>query len=301
MGILSSPNAPVSATVRHSPGPWSRARRRLFKNRLALFGALLLVAIGATAAVVPLLVRIDPYQQSLLDSLFPPGSPDHPLGTDHLGRDVLLRLIDGARVSLTVGFAAVLISASVGGIVGLLSGYFGGKVDAVLMRFMDVQLAFPGILAALVIVTVLGSGLDKAMIAVGLGGIPRYARIVRGSVLSLKHLLFVDAARSLGASDRRIMFVHVAPHTLGPVITLATLGLATAILATASLSFLGLGAQPPTAEWGLMLADGRKYLRVAWWLCVLPGLAVLVTVLAINLLGDGVRDALDPHLNTREE
>jgi peptide/nickel transport system permease protein len=161
---------------------------------------------------------------------------------------------------------------------------------------MIVQLAFPGILAALVIVTVLGSGLDKAMIAVGLGGIPRYARIVRGSVLSLKHLLFVDAARSLGASDRRIMFVHVAPHTLGPVITLATLGLATAILATASLSFLGLGA-----EWGLMLADGRKYLRVAWWLCVLPGLAVLVTVLAINLLGDGVRDALDPHLHTREE
>ena len=265
------------------------------------FGALLLVAIGATAAVVPMVVRIDPYQQSLLDSLLPPGLSGHVLGTDHLGRDVLLRLIDGARVSLSVGFVAVLISASVGGIVGLLSGYFGGKVDAVLMRFMDVQLAFPGILAALVIVTVLGSGLDKAMIAVGLGGIPRYARIVRGSVLSLKHLLFVDAARSLGASDRRIMFAHVAPHTLGPVITLATLGLATAILATASLSFLGLGAQPPTAEWGLMLADGRKYLRVAWWLCVLPGLAVLVTVLAINLLGDGVRDALDPHLNTREE
>jgi peptide/nickel transport system permease protein len=293
--------APAHTTPRHSPGPWSRARRRLARNRLALFGAAVLVVIGAMAAVVPLVVPIDPYQQSLLDSLLPPGSANHLLGTDHLGRDVLLRLIDGARVSLSVGFIAVLISASLGGLVGLVSGYFGGKVDTVLMRVMDVQLAFPGILAALVIVTVLGSGLDKAMIAVGLGGIPRYARIVRGSVLSLKHLLFVDAARSLGASDRRIMFAHVAPHTLGPVVTLATLGLATAILATASLSFLGLGAQPPTAEWGLMLADGRKYLRVAWWLCVLPGAAVLITVLAINLLGDGVRDALDPHLNTRDE
>jgi ABC-type dipeptide/oligopeptide/nickel transport system permease subunit len=163
------------------------------------------------------------------------------------------------------------------------------------------QLAFPGILAALVIVTVLGSGLDKAMIAVGIGGIPRYARIVRGSVLDMKNELFVLAARSIGASDGRIMFAHVLPHALGPVITLATLGLGTAILSSASLSFLGLGAQTPTAEWGLMLSDGRKYLRVAWWLCVIPGVAIAMTVLAINLLGDGVRDALDPHLRTRED
>jgi peptide/nickel transport system permease protein len=301
LGVVTPPGGSVHATLRQHPGPWSRARRRLVRNRIALVGAGILVVIAAIAAMVPLVVQIDPYQQNLLDSLLPPGSADHPLGTDHLGRDVLLRLIDGARVTLSVGFIAVLISASLGGLVGLLAGYFGGKLDAVLMRLTDVQLAFPGILAALVIVTVLGSGLDKAMIAVGLGGIPRYARVVRGSVLSLKHQLFVDAARSLGASDRRIMFAHVAPHALGPVITLATLGLATAILATASLSFLGLGAQPPTAEWGLMLADGRKYLRVAWWLCVFPGVAVLVTVMAINLLGDGLRDALDPHLGTRDD
>jgi peptide/nickel transport system permease protein len=294
VGDVAAPGAPAHTTLHRSPGPWSRAGGRLLRNRLALLGAAVLILIVAVAAVVPLVVRIDPYQQNLVDSLLPPGSADHPFGTDHLGRDVLLRLIDGARVSLSVGFIAVVISAGLGGLVGLISGYGGGKLDAVLMRLMDVQLAFPGILAALVIVTVLGGGLDKAMIAVGLGGIPRYARIVRGAVLSLKHQLFVEAARSLGASDRRIMFGHVAPHALGPVITLATLGLATAILATASLSFLGLGAQPPTAEWGLMLADGRKYLRVAWWLCVCPGMAVLVTVLAINLLGDGVRDALDP-------
>jgi peptide/nickel transport system permease protein len=261
-------------------------------------GAGLLVLVALAAIVVPLVVQIDPYQQNLMDSLLPPGSPEHLLGTDHLGRDVLLRLIDGARVSLSVGLIAVVISAGFGGVIGLVAGFRGGRVDRLLMRLMDVQLAFPGILAALVIVTVLGSGLDKAMLAVGLGGIPRYARIVRGSVLGLRHQLFVDAARSLGASDRRIMFVHIAPHTLAPLITLATLGLATAMLATASLSFLGLGAQPPTAEWGLMLADGRKYLRVAWWLCVFPGGAVPLSVLAINLLGDGVRDALDPHLST---
>jgi peptide/nickel transport system permease protein len=296
LGLAVPPSAPVPA--RRSPGPWSRAWRRLLRNRIALSGAGVLLVVALVAAIVPLIVPIDPYQQSLMDSLLPPGSPDHPLGTDHLGRDVLLRLIDGARVSLSVGVIAVLVSAGFGGLLGLVAGFRGGRLDVVLMRLMDVQLAFPGILAALVIVTVLGSGLDKAMLAVGLGGIPRYARLVRGSVLALRHQLFVDAARSLGASDRRIMFAHIAPHTLGPLITLATLGLATAMLATASLSFLGLGAQPPTAEWGLMLADGRKYLRVAWWLCVVPGGAVLLTVLAINLFGDGVRDALDPNLST---
>jgi peptide/nickel transport system permease protein len=299
LGLAAPPSAQVPA--RRSPGPWSGAWRRLLRNRVALSGAGVLLVVALVAAIVPLIVPIDPYQQSLMDSLLPPGSPDHPLGTDHLGRDVLLRLIDGARVSLSVGVIAVLISAGFGGLIGLVAGFRGGRLDAVLMRLMDVQLAFPGILAALVIVTVLGSGLDRAMLAVGLGGIPRYARLVRGSVLALRHELFVDAARSLGASDRRIMFAHIAPHTLGPLITLATLGLATAMLATASLSFLGLGAQPPTAEWGLMLADGRKYLRVAWWLCVVPGGAVLLTVLSINLFGDGVRDALDPNLSTEAD
>jgi len=258
--------------------------------------AVLLVTLVGVAFLAPLVVTIDPYYQRLNESLLPPGSLAHPLGTDHLGRDVLLRLIDGARVSLTMGFIAVAISVVFGSAVGLVAGYFGGKLDAVLMRFIDVKLAFPGILAALVIVTVLGSGLDKAMIAVGIGALPRYARVVRGSVLAMKHDLFVEAARSLGATDGRIMLVHILPQVLGPVITLGTLGLATAILAAASLSFLGLGAQPPTAEWGLMLSDGRKYLRVAWWLAVFPGLAIMLTVMAINMFGDGVRDALDPRI-----
>ena len=225
------------------------------------------------------------------------GSVGHLLGTDQFGRDVLLRLVDGARVSLSVGLIAVSIAVVFGGLIGLLSGYFGGRVDGVLMRLIDVKLAFPGILAALVIVTVLGGGLDKAMIAVGIGALPRYARVVRASVMSGKHELFVEAARSIGASHVRIMFGHIVPHVLGPVITLATLGLATAILATASLSFLGLGAQPPTSEWGLMLSESRRYLRVAWWLAVFPGLSIMLTVLAINVLGDGVRDALDPRLS----
>src|SRR6266851_3687431 len=244
-----------------SAGPWARAARRLAQNRLALTSAGFLALMCATAYGVP------------------------------------LRLIDGARVSLSVGVIAVGIGAAFGGAIGLLGGYFGGRVDGVLMRLIDLKLAFPGILAALVIVTVLGGGLDKAMVAVGIGALPRYARVVRASVMANKHEVFVEAARSLGASHGRIMFGHIVPHVLGPLITLATLGLATAILATASLSFLGLGAQPPTAEWGLMLSESRKYLRIAWWLAVFPGASIMLSVLAINVLGDGVRDALDPRLS----
>ena len=245
---------PLALPAAHrSAGPWARALRRLEHNRLALFAAGFLVLVAAGAFVVPLLVAIDPYQQNLRDSLQAPGSAGHLLGTDQFGRDVLLRLVDGARVSLSVGVLAVAIGASLGGGIGLLSGYFGGRLDGVLMRLIDVKLAFPGILAALVIVTVLGGGLDKAMIAVGIGALPRYARVVRASVMANKHEVFVEAARSLGAS-------------------------------------------PPTAEWGLMLAESRKYLRIAWWLAVFPGASIMLTVLAINVLGDGVRDALDPRL-----
>jgi peptide/nickel transport system permease protein len=287
---------PKARAVGRGTGPWSRALRRLLRQRLPLVSAGFLIAVVAIAVGVPLVVTIDPYQQNLRDALVPP-SAGHLLGTDQFGRDVLLRLVDGARVSLSVGLIAVSIAVVFGGLIGLLSGYFGGRIDGVLMRLIDVKLAFPGILAALVIVTVLGGGLDKAMIAVGIGALPRYARVVRASVLSAKHELFVEAAHSIGASHARIMFGHVVPQVLGPVITLATLGLATAILATASLSFLGLGAQPPTAEWGLMLSESRRYLRVAWWLAVFPGLSIMLTVLAINVLGDGVRDALDPRLS----
>lgn len=279
-----------------SAGPYRRAWWRLRRDRVAMASGLVLLTFAAVAYGVPLVVPIDPFQQSLRDSLLPPGSPGHALGTDQFGRDVLLRLIDGARVSLGVGAIAVAISGSVGGLVGLVAGYFGRWTDRVLMRIVDVQLGFPGILLALVIITVLGSGLEKVMIAVGIGGIPRFARVVRGSVLNTKGELYVEAARSVGASDPRIMFVHLVPQTLGAAITIATFGLATAILSISALSFLGLGAQPPTAEWGLMLAEARRYLRTAWWLAVLPGFAIMAVVLSINLLGDAVRDALDPRI-----
>jgi ABC-type dipeptide/oligopeptide/nickel transport system permease subunit len=281
-----------------SAGPYRRAWWRLRRDRLALASGAVLISMAIVAFVAPLVVVIDPYQQSLRDSLLPPGSAGHALGTDNYGRDVLLRLIDGGRVSLSVGFIAVAISATVGGLIGLVTGYFGGAVDRVLMRIVDVQLGFPGILLALVIITVLGTGLEKVMIAVGIGGIPRFARVVRGSVLNTKGELYVEAARSVGASDRRIMFVHLVPQTLGSAITIATFGLATAILSIAALSFLGLGAQPPTAEWGLMLAEARRYLRTAWWLAIFPGVAIMTVVLAINLLGDAVRDALDPRVSS---
>jgi len=279
-------------------GPYRRAWWRFKTDRMGMAALGLFAALLVVAYVVPLIVTIDPFKQSLRDSLLAPGTADHPLGTDNFGRDVLLRLIDGAKVSLGVGLAAVAISLSIGGLVGLVAGYFGGWTDRILMRIIDVKLAFPGILLALVIVTVLGSGLDKVMIAVGIGGIPRFGRVVRGSVLNTKGDLFVEAARSIGASDRRIMFVHLVPQVLGPVITIGTFGLATAILSTASLSFLGLGAQPPTAEWGLMLAESRRYIRIAWWLAVFPGVAIMLAVLAVNILGDAARDALDPRISS---
>ncbi len=279
-------------------GPYRRAWWRFKQDRLAMAALALFVLMAAIVYLVPLAIDIDRYQQSLRDSLLPPGSPGHPLGTDNFGRDVLLRLVDGGRISLTVGLAAVAVSLSVGGLIGLVAGFFGGWTDRILMRIIDVKLAFPGILLALVIVAVLGSGLEKVMIAVGIGGIPRFARVVRGSVLNTKGELYVEAARSIGATDLRLMFVHLVPQVLGPTITIATFGLATAILSTASLSFLGLGAQPPTPEWGLMLAEARRYLRIAWWLAVFPGLAIMIAVFAVNVVGDAVRDALDPRLSS---
>jgi peptide/nickel transport system permease protein len=297
----------VSAVVADRPrlphlpkpaGPYRRAWWRLRRDRIAMVSAVVLSAVLLVAYFVPWLIAIDPYQQSLRDSLLPPGSPGHLLGTDNFGRDVLLRLIDGGRVSLSVGLIAVAISASVGGLVGLVTGYFGGWVDRILMRIIDVQLGFPGILLALVIITILGSGLEKVTLAVGIGGIPRFARVVRGSVLNTKGDLYVEAARSIGATDLRIMFAHLVPQTLGAAITIATFGMATAILSIASLSFLGLGAQPPQAEWGLMLSEARRYLRSAWWLAVFPGLAIMTVVLCVNLLGDAVRDALDPRVSS---
>jgi peptide/nickel transport system permease protein len=244
-----------------------------------------------------LLAPYDPIQINPEHYLYTPGYP-YWFGTDQYGRDVLSRVLYGSRVSLIIGFISVGIAATIGVVIGLVSGYFGRWVDSLLMRLVDVMLAFPGILLALAIVSMLGPNLRNVMIAVGIAGIPTYARLTRGSVLSAREALYIEAARVIGVPDGTILRRHILPNVVAPVIVAATLGTGGAILAAAALSFLGLGAQPPTAEWGRMLADGRQYLRDQWWIATFPGLAIMVTVLAMNMLGDGLRDALDPRLKT---
>lgn len=255
-----------------------------------LFGILVVVALLA-----PWLAPHDPIRMAPNDILLPPGG-SYPLGTDQYGRDVLSRILLGAPISLTLGLISVGIAGMIGTCLGLTVGYWGGTTDSMVMRGIDIMMAFPGILLALAVVAVLGPGLYNVMIAVGLAGIPSYTRIVRGSVLSAKENLYVEAARALGAVDAAIMGRHVLPNVVAPIIVLATLGLGTAILSGAALSYLGLGAQPPTPEWGSMLSTGRDYLRGQWWISTFPGLAIMLTVMAVNLLGDGLRDALDPRL-----
>jgi len=223
-------------------------------------------------------------------------SREHPMGTDTFGRDIFSRVLHGARLSLGVGLLAVAISAGLGILIGLLAGYYGGLLDDILMRLVDVLLAFPGILLALAIVSVLGISLTNLMIAVGIGGVPSFARLIRGSTLTVKEYLYVTVARSIGARDAAIIARHILPNVISPIIVYATLRIAFAIIATSSLSYLGLGAKPPTPEWGVMLSDGREFLRVAPWVTTFPGLAIMVSVMGVNLLGDGLRDVLDPRL-----
>ena len=268
---------------------WNRLR----KNRLALVGNVLIGAFLLLAFIAPLIVPADPMEQALYDRLSPP-TFEHPFGTDDFGRDILSRVMYGARISLRVGVFAVLIALVLGTFIGLVAGYWGGVLDQVLMRLMDLMLAFPSILLAIGIVAVLGPGLENAMLAVGIVAVPQYARLVRASVLTVRETDYVMAARALGASDWRILGVAVLPNCLAPLIVQATLGLATAILDAAGLSFLGLGAQPPIPEWGAMLSQGRELIVRAPWVLTFPGVAIFLTVLAFNLVGDGLRDALDP-------
>jgi peptide/nickel transport system permease protein len=261
----------------------------------ALAGAIVALALILVALLGPRLTPYPPDELSFTAILAEP-TWEHPLGTDQFGRDILSRLVHGAHLSLGIGFISVGIGATIGSLLGLLAGYSGRWADHVIMRLIDIKLAFPGILLAIAIVSVLGPSLQNAMIAVGISAIPGYTRVVRGAVLSVKAQPYVEAARCVGCTDGRIMRRHVLPNVMAPIIVLATLGVPAAILTAAGLSFIGLGAQPPTPEWGAMLNDGRQYLTKAWWLATFPGLAIMVAVMAINLIGDGLRDALDPRL-----
>ena len=274
-----------------TPARWLWHRTR--QNRLSVVGLALIAGFLLLAFAAPLLAPADPMAQALYNRLSPP-MLEHPFGTDDFGRDILSRVIYGARISLRVGIVAVLIALVLGTGIGLVAGYWGGWIDQVLMRVMDLLLAFPSILLAIGIVAILGPGLENAMLAVGIVAVPQYARLVRASVLTVRETDYVLAARAMGASDARILAFAILPNCLAPLIVQATLGLATAILDAAGLSFLGLGAQPPTPEWGAMLSQGRELIVRAPWVLAFPGGAIFLTVLAFNLVGDGLRDALDP-------
>jgi peptide/nickel transport system permease protein len=268
------------------------------RNPGGLIGLTIVSVILLAALLAPLVAPHDPIRASVPDRVKPP-SAKFLMGTDELGRDVFSRVIYGSRVSLTVGFLSVAIAAITGTVLGLVSGYYAGKVDAVIMRFIDVLMAMPRILLALVIVFSLGIGLLQVMVAVGISSAPTFVRVVRASVLSAREHTYVEAARVVGRANIGIMTRHVLPNVFAPIIVLSTLSLAGAILTAAGLSFLGLGAQPPSPEWGAMISAGRDTLRTAWWISTFPGVVMTVCVLGINLMGDALRDALDPRMQER--
>jgi peptide/nickel transport system permease protein len=271
----------------------SPAVRRFRRNRTAVAGLVIIMLLLFVAAFAPYLADAPPDAQNWRQRLQPP-SAEHPFGTDEFGRSMYSRVLYGSRISLLTGLLPVAVAAIIGTLIGLVAGYFRGRLDSVLMRVMDVLLAFPSLLLALAVVGALGPGLLNAVIAISLVNIPQYARIVRSVVLGAREEEYVQAAQALGSSHGRVLFKHIFPSTLGPLTVQATLGIGFAILAMAGLSFLGLGVQPPTSDWGEMLARGRRFLPDATWLLIFPGIAISLTVLGFNLLGDGLRDALDP-------
>jgi peptide/nickel transport system permease protein len=268
------------------------------RNRGAVAGAVVIGFFIILVVFGPWIAPYDPIEMVPADSQQGPSSR-HLFGTDLLGRDILSRVILGTRLSLLIGLVSVLIGASAGTVIGLAAGYYGGFLETLIMRVVDAMLAFPGILLALSIIVALGTGMINVMIAVGVATIPAYARLVRGTVLAAKENVYVEASRVIGCTPLRIMFIHILPNVIAPVIVLSTVRFGVAILTAAGLSFLGLGAQPPTPEWGLMVSMGRTYLGRAWWMSTFPGLAITVAVVAINLAGDGLREAFDPRLRSR--
>lgn len=288
---------PVAVGV-ETRSQWVDFRRTFLSNRLALFGLVVITLFALMAIFAPVLAPYDPVRDQSLSQRFAGPSAQHLLGQDELGRDILSRMIYGARISLTAGLAAVVFATVGGTIVGLIAGYAGGWADSVLMRLMDVLLAFPSILLAIVIVSILGQGLTNALLAVGIILLPQMARVVRSAVISVRERDYVEAAHALGASNYRIVSSAILPNSLAPLIVQATLALATAILDVAALSFLGLGARPPSPEWGAMLTDafrsGFGVFTEGQHAIVFPGIAIALSVLSVNFIGDGLRDALDP-------
>jgi peptide/nickel transport system permease protein len=291
-----SATGPASVvTVRAATSPWVAARRRFVRSPTGLAGAIVLLVLVLAAMFANVVSPYDPVKQDFRIERDPP-SLAHPMGVDDLGRDILSRVISGARVSLLAGTVAATLALVVGSALGMLAAFYGGRADTLIMRSMDVLLAFPYLLLSIAVIAILGPSLVSAMIAIGIVHVPGYARIVRGSVLVVRSREYVEAATALGARDVRVMWQHVLPNVLAPLIVQVTLGVGTSIIDTAGLSFLGLGTQPPTPDWGNMLAAGRSEMINAPWIATFPGLAILVTVLACNLMGDALRDALDPRL-----
>jgi peptide/nickel transport system permease protein len=270
---------------------WHRFR----KNSLSVAGLVIIAALASAALFAPLIAPYEPTKIDVYNVLSPP-SASHPFGTDELGRDVFSRMIWGSRASLKVGFLAVGIAISIGILFGSIAGYYGGKVDAILMRFVDIMLAFPAFFLILAVISIVEPSISTIMIVIGLTGWMDVARLVRAEFLSLKERDFIAAAKALGASDLRLIFRHIIPNALSPVFVAATFGIAGAILTESGLSFLGLGVQPPEPSWGNILTSGKDNITVAWWLSLFPGIAILITVLSYNLIGEGLRDALDPRL-----
>lgn len=281
--------------VSKTQSQFRRIMKQLLRNRRAVVGGIVLLIIVFMAILAPYVTTHDPVKQNIRNQLQPP-SREHFFGTDQFGRDIYSRVIYGARLSLRVGFLAISFALVVGCFLGLVSGYYGGWLDMIVMRVIDILLALPGFLLALSIVAALGPGLENVIMAIGVSYIPSFARMMRSAVLATRELDYVDAAQALGASDWRIIFQHILPNSISPIIVLTTLSMAGAILSAAGLSFLGMGAQPPTPEWGSMIATARPFIRVSHWAVTVPGLAIFITVMCLNLVGDGLRDALDPRL-----
>ncbi|MDM5209688.1 MULTISPECIES: ABC transporter permease [Cytobacillus] len=293
--VVQATNSPVAVTPKKD-NEWLLIIKRLLRNKLAVLGLIIIILQIAMALLAPIIATHDPVKQDLSASELPVFSEDHWLGTDNYGRDVWSRIVYGSQISLLVGIVAVVLGLLGGVTLGLLGGYYK-KLDGIIMRFVDLLFSFPGILLAMLIIAVLGTSLVNVAIAISIWSIPSCARIVRGSVLSIKEKEYIMAMKSVGASDLRIMIKHILPNCFAPIIVFATMRMATAILSTAALSYLGLGAQPPTPEWGSMISQGQAFMWSSPHLTIVPGIAIMLTVFAFNVLGDGLRDAIDPNMN----